>query len=1557
MGEALSDRLLQFMTLVVGGSVAILGLAVLAGWYTHDVTLIQLAPTLAPMPYNTALSFLLSGLGLVALTFGWTRLAGVCATIVAVIGSLTLIEYLCDISLGIDQLFVTAYITVRTSYPGRMGLITALCLALTGISVMVMSWSTYRERMFLITGPLGSIILAFGLVAFIDHLAGLETSSWRNLPDMPAHTALGCVALGGGIMAFAWRAGATGQAMARHRFAVLVSIGVLTVTLCLWQALIGREQAVVERTIELAKASAHNELTTQMQSRILSLIRIARRWEMQGRPLREVWEAEVGLYMSHYPGVHAVALVGPSFDVQWMVPPEGDGGAQGLDLGSEDQRQRMLEVARDSRQVTATGTLDLAHGGKGFQVYVPMIAGGQFDGFIAGMFRVQDLLDIILAHEALRYSIAIFEGEKEIYSRYSSGGKHEGKWGQETAVGLYGVTWRIRIWPTPTLLAEMRSSLPEVVLAMGLLTGVLLVWAVYLTQIAQRRATQVDLVNQALQNEIGEHKHTEALLAARFNQIEAVRAVIIEITRELDLPTLLRLITRRAMDLVDAAHLGAVYLWDETAQALIPHAWHGRGEWMQQARIRLGEGVVGTVAERREGLIVNDYQHSPYAHPLVIEHVGATAILAEPLLYRDRLVGVIVLDNRGTTQLFTHEDLELFSLFAAQAAIAIENARLYETLEERFTRLQTLAHLNQLVSSSLDTGQVLKEIAQAAATLMNAPVVSFWLADETTRTLQVQAFSDEAIGTDFPTPEVSFAEGGVGWVATHRLPLNVPHVFQDQRFIALDWWHRHNLCSFFGLPILHEESLIAVLSLNGRLPFQFGYDEESLLKSFAAQTVVALRNARQFSEIQHRTTHLAELNAELHNEISERIRAEEALQQQAGLMKLLQSVAVAANEAKSVDDAIQTVVDQVCAYTSWPVGHVYVVDEDATDVLISSTIWHLEDPQRFETFRRITEATRFTRGQGLPGRVLASAQGTWIPDVTTDPNFPRAKLAQDIGVRAGFGFPVMVGTEVVAVLEFFSDKTVEPDEALLEVMGHIGTQLGRVVERQRAEEALRASEVRFRSVVQSANDAIIIADSQGRIMTWNPGAQAIFGYTEAEVLGKSLTLLMPARYHEAHQRGMERLRAGGRSRLVGRTVEFHGLRKDGSEFPLELSMAVWQTGGSTFCSGMIRDITERQQATEQLQRQQEALYQREKLAAMGSLLASVAHELNNPLSVVMVEAELLSQEFESAELVERIKAISQSAERCVHIVRNFLALARQNPPQRTSVTLNTVVEEALALLAYTLRVDDIEVEQQLAAELPPLWADPHQLYQVVVNLLTNAHQALRESTSPRRLTLTTQYDASRQVVSLEVADTGPGIPTELQERIFEPFFTTKPPGVGTGLGLPFCKGIIEGHGGSIRVVSAAGHGTRFRIELPVEATPSAGVPAPVSRTQPPVEGKTILIIDDEPGITSALAYLLRRDKHTVETAANGRLGLAKLRERTYDLILCDLRMPELDGPGFYHELEHSYPHLLGRVVFLTGDTLSPEAREFLEKIGVARLSKPFRAAEVRQAVQQALHIQ
>jgi len=381
---------------------------------------------------------------------------------------------------------------------------------------------------------------------------------------------------------------------------------------------------------------------------------------------------------------------------------------------------------------------------------------------------------------------------------------------------------------------------------------------------------------------------------------------------------------------------------------------------------------------------------------------------------------------------------------------------------------------------------------------------------------------------------------------------------------------------------------------------------------------------------------------------------------------------------------------------------------------------------------------------------------------------------------------------------------------------------------------------------------------------------------------------------------------------------------------------------------------ERQRAAAQYQLQQEALYQSEKLAAMGSLLSSVAHELNNPLAAVLMHTDLLREELGHSPLLELVDEVTRAAERCTRLVRTFLTLARQHTPERTAVSLNSLVTDTAELLAYTLRVDNITVHLDLAEKLPLLWADPNQIQQVITNLITNAHQALRESSALRQLTLTTQCNPTRTRVTLAVTDTGPGVPPALQARIFEPFFTTKPVGIGTGLGLSLCRGIIERHGGTLTVKSPPGQGATFCVELPVETVCATAPASPERDHMPAVPDKSILIIDDEPSIASGLKRLLSRDGYTVETVANGHLALTKLRERSYDLLLSDMRMPGIDGPSLYRTLEHQYPHLLRRVIFLTGDTLNPETKLFLDQSAAPCLTKPCTVAEIRRAIQQVL---
>jgi two-component system NtrC family sensor kinase len=304
-------------------------------------------------------------------------------------------------------------------------------------------------------------------------------------------------------------------------------------------------------------------------------------------------------------------------------------------------------------------------------------------------------------------------------------------------------------------------------------------------------------------------------------------------------------------------------------------------------------------------------------------------------------------------------------------------------------------------------------------------------------------------------------------------------------------------------------------------------------------------------------------------------------------------------------------------------------------------------------------------------------------------------------------------------------------------------------------------------------------------------------------------------------------------------------------------------------------------------------------------------------------------------------------------VGNFLALARQRPPERRRVALNEVVREAMDIVTYPLRMDAVDVVLDLDPELPIMVGDPHQLHQVVLNLVTNAQDAMRGADGPKMMVVSTSFDQATQCLSLEVSDTGPGIPAAVRSRLFEPFFTTKPQGQGTGLGLSLCQGIVENHGGTIRAESEEGKGALFRIELPLElrreAEAEGGVAAETRN-----KGGRILVVDDEAHVAGVLADMLALDGHSIDLAPNGALALDRLRQTTYDLVLSDIRMPELDGLSLYQEVQRLHPEMSRRFVFLTGDRLSSETGRFLATAGAPSLAKPFHLDEVLSVVRRML---
>jgi signal transduction histidine kinase len=432
-----------------------------------------------------------------------------------------------------------------------------------------------------------------------------------------------------------------------------------------------------------------------------------------------------------------------------------------------------------------------------------------------------------------------------------------------------------------------------------------------------------------------------------------------------------------------------------------------------------------------------------------------------------------------------------------------------------------------------------------------------------------------------------------------------------------------------------------------------------------------------------------------------------------------------------------------------------------------------------------------------------------------------------------------------------------------------------------------------------------------------------------------------------------------------------GLLWVGSQNPIpENFVRIFTTIGDAVASAI-----HRQSLHEDLQTQLEALrvaqarlIQSEKLAAIGQLIAGVAHEINNPLTSVLLRAQMTRQQDLPEETLHDLDTIIAEARRAASTVRGLLDFARQRPPERKLTQVNDVIKAALDLTAYELSSRHIACEMHLDANLPLTLADPHQLQQVLINLINNAWQAISGEHERGRLIIATQQVTAttwlgnpmkpyrQAMIHISLADDGPGVPQELLSRIFDPFFTTKPEGLGTGLGLAICHGIIHEHDGDIWAESAVGQGSTFFIELPIVAQAST----PVSQPTAPQENVSasagrILLIDDEASVIEILTRLLKRKAYQVDSAANGTAGLAALFKTRYHLILCDMRMPEMSGPEFYRQVAAKDPQLAQRILFTTGDMVNAETRQFLEETKAPYLAKPFEMDDLLERVQQAIH--
>jgi PAS domain S-box-containing protein len=370
--------------------------------------------------------------------------------------------------------------------------------------------------------------------------------------------------------------------------------------------------------------------------------------------------------------------------------------------------------------------------------------------------------------------------------------------------------------------------------------------------------------------------------------------------------------------------------------------------------------------------------------------------------------------------------------------------------------------------------------------------------------------------------------------------------------------------------------------------------------------------------------------------------------------------------------------------------------------------------------------------------------------------------------------------------------------------------------RDELEAALRRSEALSHAVLESASEAIILIDAGGRIIVVNPAAERMFGYDRGDLVGRPLEILLPARARGAHVGHRTGYFDGPRVRPMGIGLDLSGLRKDGTEFPVEISLSYVEAPDGLLAMAFIMDITERKRAEAQLQRQREVLYQNEKLAALGTLSAGIAHEMNNPLGIMTTRIEVMLLDAEQqqlpAQVLEDLQVLHRASQRVARIAASLRSFARQSAAETSPVDLGTVVDEALLLMQKPLGAENIRVLASLDRALPPVLGDANALHQVLMNLLTNAREAMPQGGEIR---IETAAAERAGWIRLRVADTGPGIPAEEISKIFDPFYTTKR--TGTGLGLSVTYGIIQEHGGTVDVRSQPGRGTTFTLDFPAAA--------------------------------------------------------------------------------------------------------------------------------------------
>ncbi|RKY66090.1 MAG: hypothetical protein DRQ08_03990, partial [Candidatus Latescibacterota bacterium] len=551
------------------------------------------------------------------------------------------------------------------------------------------------------------------------------------------------------------------------------------------------------------------------------------------------------------------------------------------------------------------------------------------------------------------------------------------------------------------------------------------------------------------------------------------------------------------------------------------------------------------------------------------------------------------------------------------------------------------------------------------------------------------------------------------------------------------------------------------------------------------------------------------------------------------------------------------------------------------------------------------------------------------------------KRAWKEDIRSVLDVPFSHGTIAMnsTLPDAFSDEDIAILRRFADVISVGFTRLEDLRKLEHKVRELAETEERYRSLVEGLLVGICIIQD-GTIKFVNRAVEELTKYSRDEAIGMNiLDFISPKDLNMVRERMLRREK--GEDVL---SYPLRYIRKDGEERWAEIYASRISYEGRPAILVNFIDITERRRLEEERERLRERLMQSEKLASIGQLVAGVAHELNNPLTVVTGYAELAVRRTQDEALRSQLRQILESAQRAASIVQNLLSFARKRPLEKRALNLRKLLEKVVELRAYELRTSNIEVVRKYYKKPIFVSGDPIQLQQVFINLIANAEQAMYSAHGGGRLTLRTEVKDDQALV--HVQDDGPGMPKEVQRRIFEPFFTTKGVGEGTGLGLSVAYGIVREHGGDIWVESEPGKGATFTVSLPLAEPEEV---REEERTEAVPEGRLkVLVVDDEPGIRGFIREYFSFVGYEVHEAGEGEEALKLLRKGDYDVIFSDIKMPGMDGKEFFAWVKEHRPELIPKIVFITGDVARSDTQDFIRTSGVMCLNKPFGIGDLNE---------